>query len=393
MSAIPFRSVASSAEAKRSHNPTAAWRHIDFILVGAVALLNAIGLTVIFSATRHRSGVGLVNRRFLENQAISVVLGVAVMVAIAAIDYTWLKDKARWWYGATIAVLAMVVSPFGAYRKGQQSWFQIGGFQFQPSEVAKVTVILMIALVVAGSSSARSNDPGERMSTGRLVGVLVVVGVAVGFIMLQPDLGTALVFAAITLAILTVAGAKFRHILALILLAVAVSVAALSTGVLKDYQKARLFTFVNPGIDRAASYNLNQSKIAIGSGGLTGQGLFKGRQTRLSYVPEQQTDFVFTVIGEELGLVGSAAVVSLFAVMIWRCWKAAKLAKDMAGRVIAAGVMALLMFQIFENAGMTMGIMPVTGIPLPFISYGGSAVISYLAAIGLVLNVHMRRFS
>jgi rod shape determining protein RodA len=196
------------------------------------------------------------------------------------------------------------------------------------------------------------------------------------------------------MGMLVVAGARPRHMAALTLLGIAAVVMVFQLGVLKAYQVDRLGAFLDPAGDtQRSTYNLNQSKIAIGSGGLTGKGLFKGTQTNLSYVPEQETDFIFTVVGEELGLVGSGALLALFAVAIWRIWRTASLAKDQFGSLVCIGVLAMLVFQIFENVGMTMGIMPITGIPLPFVSYGGSATISYFAAIGLVLNVHMRRFS
>jgi rod shape determining protein RodA len=171
-------------------------------------------------------------------------------------------------------------------------------------------------------------------------------------------------------------------------------VAVVQFGVLQKYQVHRLTSFVSPNADvRGATYNLDQSKTTIGSGGVFGKGIFTGPQTNLAYVPEQHTDFIFTAVGEQVGLVGSAALLALFAVMIWRIWRSANLAKDHAGTLICAGVLAMLVFQIFENVGMTMGIMPITGIPLPFMSYGGSAVIASFIAIGLVLNIHMRRFS
>jgi rod shape determining protein RodA len=183
--------------------------------------------------------------------------------------------------------------------------------------------------------------------------------------------------------------------MALLGLAGAVAVVAVfQLGLLKEYQRDRLGAFLNPTENtRQSAYNLNQSKIAIANGSLTGKGLFKGTQTKLSYVPEQHTDFIFTVVGEELGLAGSGLLLALFALVVWRTWRAAALAKDLCGTVICIGVLAMLVFQVFENVGMTMGIMPITGIPLPFMSYGGSATIATFAAVGLVLNVHMRRFS
>ena len=228
----------------------------------------------------------------------------------------------------------------------------------------------------------------------RLVVALAIAGLPMGLIMLQPDLGTDLVLGAITLAILAVAGVKSRHLAVLVLLGITLAVVAVNVGVLKQYQIDRLTSFANEGKDAERSgYNQDQSKTAIGNGGFTGQGLFEGTQTNSGYVPEQHTDFIFTVVGEELGFVGGALLLALFGLMVWRTWRAARLANDLYGTLCCIGVLAMLVFQVFENAGMTMGIMPITGLPLPFMSYGGSSIIVSFACIGLVANVHMRRFS
>jgi rod shape determining protein RodA len=219
-------------------------------------------------------------------------------------------------------------------------------------------------------------------------------------IMLQPDLGTALVLVAIIAGVLLVAGVQARHLLALVLVATVGVVGVFHSNVLKEYQTARLTSFVsqdvsvkdNPELAKAL-YNVEQSKTAIGAGSLFGQGLFQGSQTRLGNVPEQHTDFIFTAVGEQLGFAGSATLLALFCIMAWRIWRTAQVARDSFGTLLCVGVLCLLMFQIFENVGMTMGIMPVTGIPLPFVSYGGSSTIAEFAAIGLVMNVYARRFS
>ncbi|HET7654271.1 MAG TPA: rod shape-determining protein RodA, partial [Acidimicrobiales bacterium] len=196
------------------------------------------------------------------------------------------------------------------------------------------------------------------------------------------------------MGMLLVGGARPRHLVALTLVGVVAVVAVINLGVLKQYQLDRLGAFIKPDADtQRSAYNLNQSKIAIGSGGITGKGLGKGPQTNLSYVPEQHTDFIFTVVGEELGFFGSSLLLVLFGIVVWRTWRAAALSKDLFGTLVCVGVLSMLVFQVFENAGMTMGIMPITGIPLPLFSYGGSSVIATFIGVGLVLNVHMRRFS
>jgi rod shape determining protein RodA len=210
----------------------------------------------------------------------------------------------------------------------------------------------------------------------------------------QPDLGTDMVFVAVLMALLLVAGAKPRHIIALTLLGLIGVVAVLQLGILKTYQIDRLTAFMDPAGDpQRSAYNLRQSQIAIAAGGMTGKGVFKGTQTNLSFVPEQHTDFIFTAVGEELGFVGATTLLALFAIVLWRTWRAAALAKDEFGTLICVGVLAMLLFQIFENVGMTMGITPIAGIPLPFVSYGGSAMLSCFAGVGLVLNVAMRRYA
>ncbi len=359
------------------------WRHIDVALLGAVVTLAGLGLLMVYSATRHRLGVD--PTFFLKRQAVFTLLGLGVMALTALVDYRVFRDYAPMIYAVGVGALMLVLSPLGSSRKGSQSWFQIGSFQLQPSELAKVALIVCIA---AYCSAFRGDVDARRMLT-----ILALAAVPMVLIEAQPDLGTVMVFAAILVATLLVAGVRTRHMAALALLAAVGMAAVLQLGLLKEYQRDRLGAFLDPGGDPARSYNLNQSKIAIANGGLLGKGLFNGTQTKLSYVPEQHTDFIFTVVGEELGLAGSAFVLALFAVVVWRTWRAAALAKDVYGTIVCVGVLGMLVFQIFENVGMTMGIMPIAGIPLPFMSYGGSATLASFAAAGLVLNVHMRRFS
>jgi rod shape determining protein RodA len=368
-------------------NPAAAWRHLDFSLA-AVAVITAIfGVVMIYSATHQKlHAAGLDSTYYFKRQVAFVVLGIGVMVLVASIDYRIFRDYSLIIYPVMVFVLVVVLTPLGSRTRGQQGWFQLGSFQLQPSEFAKIALIVCLAAYCA-------NQRGE-LDWGALVRILAFALVPMLLIYKQPDLGTALVFVAILMGMLLVAGARPRHLVLLAALGVFGVVAVLQLGVLKQYQLDRLGAFLDPtGDTRQSSYNLNQSKIAIGSGGVFGRGLFKGSQTNLSYVPEQNTDFIFTVVGEELGLFGSALLLALFAIMVWRTWRSASLAKDLSGTLVCVGILSMLVFQIFENVGMTMGIMPITGIPLPFMSYGGSSTLVSFAAVGLVLNVHMRRFS
>ncbi|HUP69841.1 MAG TPA: rod shape-determining protein RodA [Acidimicrobiales bacterium] len=371
-------------DALSRRSSAAPWRHVDITLVAAVIAVAGLGVLMVYSATQRR--IEGDPHFFLRRQAIYALLGIGVMVAVASIDYRVFRDFAPQMYVGILVLLLLVLSPLGSNRRGAQAWFQIGGFQFQPSELAKVALIVCIAAYGA----VHRGDLNARR-------VLTVLAMAAGPMVLinaQPDLGTVLVFLAILLGTLLVAGARPRHMAALGLVGLVAVIAVFQLGLLKEYQKDRLGAFLEPSDNALSStYNLNQSKIAIANGGLTGKGLFEGSQTKLAYVPEQHTDFIFTVVGEELGLLGAGLLMVSFSVMMWRIWRVAALAKDLCGTIVCVGVLSMFVFQIFENVGMTMGIMPITGIPLPFMSYGGSATITSFAAIGLVLNVHMRRFS
>jgi rod shape determining protein RodA len=365
-------------------NPAAAWRHLDLSLAVTAVVTSIFGCVMVYSATHVKlADAGLGAGYDVKRQIAFVVLGIGLMVLVASIDYRIFRDYSLIIYPVMVFVLLVVLTPLGSRSRGQQGWFQIASFQLQPSEFAKLALIVCLAAYCA-------NQRGE-LDWGALVRVIGFAAVPMALIYKQPDLGTTLVFVAILMGMLLVAGARPRQLAVLGALGVIGVVAVLQLGVLKHYQLDRLGAFLD-NTNRSA-YNLNQSKIAIGSGGVFGKGIFKGSQTNLSYVPEQSTDFIFTVVGEELGLFGSALLLALFALMVWRTWRTASLAKDLSGTLICVGILSMFVFQIFENVGMTMGIMPITGIPLPFMSYGGSSTLVSFAAIGMVMNVHMRRFS
>ena len=381
---VPRRAVGISGSARRT--PAAAWRHIDVGLAVATIGVACFGLLMIYSASRDKlEAQGTDPAFFLKRQSAFVVLGLVVMIVAASVDYRRLRDFALFLYGASVFALLAIYSPLGQKHKGAQAWFQIGAYQIEPSEFTKIALIVGIAAVCA-------NYKG-RLGGKALAIILGFAAVPMVLVYGQPDLGTALVLGAILIGMLLVGGVQGRHMVLLVAIVVIGIVAVLHFGVLKQYQKDRLTAFLDSSSNVQATYNLNQSKIAVGSGGLLGKGLFKGTQTNLAYVPEQQTDFIFTAVGEQLGLIGSALLLGLFVLMVWRVWRAAVTARDQTGTLLCVGVLALLVFQIFENVGMTMGIMPIAGIPLPFMSYGGSAVLTEFAAIGLVLNVGMRRYS
>ena len=380
--------VAPGALGRLSRNPAAPWRHIDLVLVGCIIAVSALGGLMIFSATRGRDPSDF-DTSFLAKQVLFIGVGAAMMLVVAMIDYRRYREVVPILYGATLLLLFMVITGLGSARKGSQAWFQVGPFQLQPSEFAKIVVIVTLASVIAHFNS--------ELDATRLVAVLAVAGVPMVLIMLQPDLGTTLVFVAIIMGMLLVGGAQVRHIVALTLVGIIGIGMIMSSGMLKEYQRCRFTSFLETQsqecAEQGAEYNVEQAKTAIGSGGLTGTGPFNGTQTRLDIVPEQHTDFIFTAVGEELGFIGAGTLLALLSIIAWRVWRTAQLARDQLGTLICVGVLSMFVFQIFENVGMTMGIMPITGIPLPFLSYGGSSTLATFAAMGLVLNVHMRRFT
>jgi rod shape determining protein RodA len=362
-------------------------RDLDPLLIGATLLISGLGVLMIYSATRERlAAQGIDELYFVKRQGAAVVIGLLVMGVILAIDYRKLRDYSLFAYCATVLVLLLVLSPIGSSARGAQAWFDLpGGFQFQPSEFAKFGIIVALA----GYANAHRGE----MDSWRMTMTIGLAVVPILLVMLQPDFGSAMVLGLIVIALLAVAGASIRHLLVLAALALTFLAAIVNVGMLEQYQVDRLTSFVGQGSDtRNTTYNTDQSKIAIENGGFDGQGFGNGSQTAGGFVPEQHTDFIFTAVGEEFGFLGGATLLGLFAIVIWRTWRAAIVARDLFGTLVCVGVLAMFAFQIFENIGMTMGIMPVTGIPLPFMSYGGSSTITAFALVALVANVSMRRF-
>ncbi len=373
-------------------NPTSPFRHVDLVLVSLVGVVTLFGALMVLSTTR--GATAPYDTSYLKRVIMFMVIGGVVMGGVALYDYRKLRDFWPFIYGGSVLLLLLVLVPgIGSRSKGTQGWFQLGPFQLQPSELAKLGMIV-------GFAGLASQFRGDLDNT-RVAMLLGVCGAPMVLVLLQPDLGTTLVSVAVAFALLLVAGVRPRILGILAVVAILGTTMVLTSGVLKQYQRDRLGTFLEQDASSSPSsasaqgsaFNLEQAKRAIGSGGLWGKGLFNGPQTRLKNVPEQRTDFIFTAVGEQFGFVGSGALLAVLAAIVWRVWRAAQLARDDFGMLICTGVMVMLLVQIFENVGMTMGIMPITGIPLPFMSYGGSALLTTLISMGLVLSVHMRRFS
>ncbi len=362
---------------------------LDWVLFAAVAALLALGVALVWSATSARDALtGGDPRAFLSRQLVNVALGLALMVVVASVEHRWVRRLTPVAYLASLAGLVLVLAA-GSTVNGSRSWLVIGPLNLQPSELAKLTVVVAMALVA--SELARS---GRRHRAGsvEVAAMLAVAGVPAVLILLQPDLGTLLVLAVTVLGVLTAAGAGRRWLALVVGGGLAAVLVAGVSGVLQPYQVDRFLAFTDPSLDpRGAGYNTEQARIAIGNGGLFGQGLFSGSQTRSGFVPEQHTDFIFTVAGEELGLVGAGLLVVLLGIVIWRALAIAAASDDVFGRVAAAGIACWFGFQTFQNVGMCLGIMPVTGVPLPFVSYGGSSLFASLLAVGLLQNIHLRR--
>jgi rod shape determining protein RodA len=370
----------------RSSRRESPFRHVDPLLVAAPIALSGLGVLMIYSSTRN--DIPGDPTYYLKRQIAFVAIGILVMVGMMLLDYRKLRDNSHILYGVVCAMLFLVLTPLGSNTRGAQAWFQLpGSFQLQPSELAKLGLLL----AVAGYCYEHRGD----LDAWRLTVAGGLAAVPIGLVMLQPDLGTALVMAVMVIGVLAVAGARALHLVLVTVAAITVAAAVVNAGILKDYQVDRLTVLVDAenADPEGAAYNQKQSETAIGAGQGTGAGLFEGSQTQGQFVPEQHTDFIFTAVGEELGFLGGFTVLALFALLMWRTWQACQDAPDSFGTLVCAGVLAMFGFQIFENIGMTMGIMPVTGIPLPFLSYGGSSTITSFAALGLVANVGLRRYA
>jgi rod shape determining protein RodA len=360
---------------------------IDVWIILAAAGLCAMSLMTIDGATR--DDIPGQPHYYLMRQAVFFGAGFVLMLGVSRFDYSRLRELKYGIYGLMIASIG-VVFLLGTAAKGSRRWIEISFFRFQPSELGKVLLILALAgFVVDRVRRLNDRDTTARTMLLALFPAMLVIA--------QPDLGTGLVYIVIALTVLFVAGTSWRHFAALIALgAVAIALVLgaapkLGVEVLKPYQVQRLTAFLNPSDDPGdAGYQQNQSRIAIGSGERTGRGLEQATQTRFNFLPEHHTDFVYAVVGERFGFVGAGLVISLFALLIWRGLRILTMSKNLYGALIAGGIVAMLLFQVFVNVGMTIGIMPITGVPLPLMSYGGSSILVTFLALGLLQSIHVQ---
>lgn len=357
----------------------------DSILVSVMVLLSGFGLLMIYSATRFNlARIDQIPTGTMERQMIFVTAGMIVLAIFSWIDYREYRSFLPFIYGGII-VLLLAVFLFEAVN-GAQRWIPIPLFNLQPAEFAKPITIIALAYVLSQGSEQ------ETVRWRKLLQAVAIAALPAVLIVLEPDLGTTLTIPFVLLVMLFAAGASWKQLSALAFSAILATVAAFRFDLLADHQKDRISVFLKPEIDpQGLGFQLRQSKLAIGSGQLTGKGLFQGTQTNLAYVPEAETDFIFTAVGEQLGFVGGVIVIAAFLILIWRLLVIAAQARDRFGSLIAVGVAGMMVFHVFVNVGMTVGIAPVTGLPLPFLSLGGSFYLAMAISIGIANSIWLRR--
>ncbi len=365
------------------------FRNFDNLLNFAVIGLLFIGTLLVYAGTREwfRS-YDLDPEYYLKRHTLNILIGSLLAYGTTLIDYRLLRAYTPIiWLVAVIGLVIVLIPGLGSEINGARAWIALpGGFQIQPAELAKIAIIVGIAMILADRDNAQE-DPTDL----DVLKALAIAAVPVLLIVAQPDLGTVLIICAAILAMIGASGAPSRWVVGLLILAIVGIFTAVQTGAVSQYQIARLQSFVDPSADpQSTGYQLRQSRITIGSGGILGKGLFNGPQTNGRFVPEQQTDFIFTVAGEELGFIGCSVILALYLLFFIRAFAICRRSSDLFGRLVCIGVIAWFSFQAFENIGMTMGLMPMTGVPLPFLSYGGSSMFANLIGVGLLQNVHSR---
>lgn len=366
-------------------------RRLDWPMLMAALALSLLGSLLVYSATRNRTEINQGDQYyFLLRHLMNTGIGLALMIGTVWIGHRQLRNAVPILYGLSLLGILAVLTPLGSTVNGAHSWIVLGGgFSLQPSEFVKITIILGMAMILAARVDAGDKKYPDHRTVLQALGL---ASVPILVVLLMPDLGSVMVMVIIILAVLLASGASNRWIFGLLATGLLGAIAVWQLHILDEYQINRFAAFANPELDPAGvGYNTNQARIAIGSGGLTGAGLFHGSQTTGQFVPEQQTDFVFTVAGEELGFAGAGLIIVLLGVVLWRACRIARETTELYGTVVAAGIVAWFAFQAFENIGMTLGIMPVTGLPLPFVSYGGSSMFAVWVAVGLLQSIRVQR--
>lgn len=364
-------------------------RRVDWIMLLAAGALSVLGLLLVWSATRNRTEINEGDPQyFLIRQLINLAVGIALAIGVMWLGHHRLRAAVPAFFGLSVLGMLLVFSPLGTEINGQRAWLAIGDYTLQPGEFAKVAIIMGMAMILAAQVDAGDREyPGNRA-------VLQALGLAAIplAIVLIDDLGMAMILSVIVLGILLASGASIKWTVGLVLAGALGAVLVWAFGVLDEYQLNRFAAFANPALDPSGvGYNTSQAQIAIGGGGLRGKGLFEGTQTTGQFVPEQQTDFIFTVAGEELGFIGAGGIILLLGILLWRALRIAHGATELYSTIIAAGIVAWLAFQSFENIGMALGVMPVAGVPMPFLSYGGTSMFATWIAIGLLQSIRMKR--
>jgi len=383
-------SLISQRQGFRRTRSTHSFWGFDPILTVAVGLLLFIGTLLVYAATRDwYAASGLDPEYYLKRHVINIVIGILLAWGTTVIDYRMLRayTPVVWGLGV-IGLTAVLIPGIGSEVNGAQAWIPLpGGFQIQPAELAKISIIVGMSMLLS-EYRHESDEPTNR----DVIQALLIAAIPVGLILLQPDMGTVFIISISVVAMIGASGAPTRWVVGILLVALLGGFGATKLGVIKEYQVKRLQSFVDPNADsQGAGYQLRQARITVGSGGFLGTGLFDGPQTNGRFVPAQQTDFIFTVAGEQLGFLGSGFILLLYLTIFMRAFTIARRSTDAFGRLVSVGVLSWFAFQTFENIGMTLGLMPMTGVPLPFMSYGGSSMFANLIGFGLLQNVYARQ--
>ena len=383
-------SLISQRQGFRRTRSTHSFWGFDPILTVAVGLLLFIGTLLVYAATRDwYAASGLDPEYYFKRHVINIVIGILLAWGTTVIDYRMLRAYTPIVWGlGVIGLTAVLIPGIGSEVNGAQAWIPLpGGFQIQPAELAKISIIVGMSMLLS-EYRHESDEPTNR----DVIQALLIAAIPVGLILLQPDMGTVFIISISVVAMIGASGAPTRWVVGILLVALLGGFGATKLGVIKEYQVKRLQSFVDPNADsQGAGYQLRQARITVGSGGFLGTGLFDGPQTNGRFVPAQQTDFIFTVAGEQLGFLGSGFILLLYLTIFMRAFTIARRSTDAFGRLVSVGVLSWFAFQTFENIGMTLGLMPMTGVPLPFMSYGGSSMFANLIGFGLLQNVYARQ--